>query len=82
MIVCPIATTYRENFTWRPGLVPEDLAIVTDDWETKPNWVETDQIATIDVQLGIRRPLATLTNAQTRKAVSDSIHMMLGLEGS
>lgn len=81
VIVCPITTTYRESFTWRPGLVPEDLAVVAGDWEAKPNWVETDQIATIDVQLGVRRHLATLTNAKKRTAVTDSVRMMLGLEG-
>lgn len=82
VIVCPITTTYRESFTWRPGLVPEDLAVAAGDWEAKPNWVETDQIATIDVQLGVRRQLATLTNAKKRKAVTDSVRMMLGLEGT
>lgn len=82
VIVCPITTTYRESFTWRPGLAPEDLAVAADDWEAKPNWVETDHIATIDVELGVRRHLATLTNAQKRKAVSESIRMMLGLECS
>lgn len=82
VIVCPITTTCRESFTWRPGLVPEDLAAVAGDWEAKPNWVETDQIATIDVQLGVRRHLATLTNAEKRQAVTDSVRMMLGLEGS
>lgn len=80
VIVCPITTTHRESFTWRPGLVPQDLDVVVDDWEAKPNWVETDQIATIDVQLGARRHLATLTDAGKRDAVSDSVRMMLGLE--
>ena len=81
VIVCPITTTYRESFTWRPGLLPEDLAVFAGDWVSKPNWVETDQIATIDVQLGVRRHLATLTNARKHKAVTDSVRMMLGLEG-
>lgn len=80
VIVCPITTTYRANFTWRPGLVPADLAVVADDWEAKPNWVETDQIATIDVQLGVRRQLATLLDTKKRQAVSGSVRMMLGLD--
>ena len=80
VIVCPLTTSHRETFTWRPGLVPHDLALVARDWEAKPNWVETDQIATIDVQLGVRRHLATLTDTRKRKAVADSVRMMLGLE--
>lgn len=80
VIVCPITTTYRESFTWRPGLVPEDLDVVADDWEAKPNWVETDQIATIDVQLGVRRHLATLVDTKKRTLIGDSVRMMLGLE--
>jgi mRNA-degrading endonuclease toxin of MazEF toxin-antitoxin module len=44
--------------------------------------VETDQVATIDVQRGVRRHLATLTDAAKRKAISDSLRMMLGLEGA
>ena len=51
-------------------------------WEAKPNWVETDQIATIDVQLGLVRHLATLTNQEKRLAVSDSVRMMLGLDNA
>ena len=81
VIVCPITTTYRESFTWRPGLVPGDLVVVARDWEAKPSWVETDQIATIDVQLGLVRHLATLTNREKRRAISDSVRMMLGLDG-
>ena|GEM_PF-1396990 len=80
VIVCPITTTHRESFAWRPGLVPEDLTVVARDWEAKPNWVETDQIATIDVQRGVRRHLATLTDVAKRGAISDSLRMMLGLE--
>ena len=80
VIVCPITTTFRESFVWRPGLVPEDLTVVAEDWTAKPNWVETDQIATIDVRLGMRRMLATVVNPKKRAAVSDSVAMMLGLE--
>jgi mRNA-degrading endonuclease toxin of MazEF toxin-antitoxin module len=80
VIVCPITTTFRESFTWRPGLVPEDLSVVAEDWTAKANWVETDQIATIDVRLGMRRMLATVVNPKKRAAVSDSVAMMLGLE--
>jgi mRNA-degrading endonuclease toxin of MazEF toxin-antitoxin module len=80
VIVCPITTTYRESFVWRPGLVPEDLTVVAEDWTAKPNWVETDQIATIDVRFDMRRLLAALVNPRKRAAVSDSVAMMLGLE--
>lgn len=71
--VCPITTGYRESFTWRPGLVPDDLDVVAGDWEAKPNRVATDQIATIDVQLGMIRHLATLTDQQERRTISDSV---------
>lgn len=80
IIVCPLTTTHRASFKWRPGLVPGDLHVVDHEWEAKPNWVETDQIATIDVQLGVRRHLATLTDTRKRKAIADSVRMMLGLE--
>lgn len=82
VIVCPVTTTYRENFTWRTGLVPEDLDVVARNWEAKPSWVETDQIATIDVQLGVIRHLATLANLQKRRAIADSVRMMLGLDSA
>jgi mRNA interferase MazF len=84
VIVCPLTTAERPNFRWRTGLVPADLIIVARGWGAEPNWVETDQIATIDVALGLggsdaRGHLATLRNAKKQGAVSDSIRMMLGL---
>ena len=82
VIVCPITTTYLESFTWRPGLVPGDLDVFARDWQARPNCVETDQIATIDSQLGLVRHLATLTSVEKRRAISDSVRLMLGLDGT
>ena len=79
VIVCPLTTAERPSFEWRTGLVPEDLTVVARDCEAKPNWVETDQIATVDVQLGLRRHLATLGNTKKRTLISESVRMMLGL---
>ena len=85
VIVCPLTTTERPNFKWRTGLVPADFSVVARDWTVEPNWVETDQIATIDVALGLgggttRGHLATLRNAKKQSEVNSSVCMMLGLQ--
>lgn len=64
VIVCPITTTHRESFKWRPGLVPADLRIADAKWKPKPHWVETDQIVAIDRGARLQRHLATLTNRE------------------
>lgn len=60
VIVCPITTTERKEFRWRPGLVPADLRIADVTWQPRPHWVETDQIVTIDRTHRLIRHLATL----------------------
>lgn len=80
IIICPITTKHRESFKWRPAVIPADLTVIASDWEARPHWVETDQIATIDVQLGAKRPLAELTNGRKKAAVISSIRMMLWLD--
>lgn len=62
IIVCPLTTTERETFKWRPGLVPSDLRIADAGWTPKPSWVETDQIVAIDRTHRLIRHLATLEN--------------------
>ena len=79
IIVCPMTTKERTSFKWRPGLVPADLNVVAKGWAAKASWVETDQIATIDAQMGARRHLATLVDVKKRAAVEDSVRLMLGL---
>jgi mRNA interferase MazF len=79
IIVCPMTTKDRPSFKWRPGLVPSELHVVANGWTAKASWVETDQFATIDVQIGAGRHLATLTDAKRRAAVEDSVRLMLGL---
>jgi mRNA interferase MazF len=64
VIVCPITTTHRSEFRWRPGLVPADLRIADATWKAEPHWVETDQIVTIDRAERLLRHLATVTNAE------------------
>lgn len=79
IIVCPMTTKERASFKWRPGLVPADLMVVAKGWTAKASWVETDQIATIDAQIGAHRHLATLVDAKKRAAVEESVRLMLGL---
>lgn len=63
-IACPITTTEREHFQWRPGLVPSDLRLADASWQPKPHWVATDQIVTLDVARRLLRHLATVANPE------------------
>jgi mRNA interferase MazF len=64
VIVCPITTTERERFVWRPRMDPEDLRVTDATWTPRPHWVETDQIATVDVSQRMIRQLAVVANPQ------------------
>lgn len=79
VIVCPITTTHRPAFRWRPGLLPADLRLADTGWSAKPNWVETDQIVTLDTRERAIRLLATVTNRVKLKEVDDQLRMMLNL---
>jgi mRNA-degrading endonuclease toxin of MazEF toxin-antitoxin module len=79
VIVCPITTTHRQAFRWRPGLLPSDLRIADATWAAKPNWVETDQIVTLDTRERALRLLATVTNPAKLREVDDQLRMMLNL---
>jgi mRNA-degrading endonuclease toxin of MazEF toxin-antitoxin module len=79
VIVCPITTTHRPAFRWRPGLLPQDLRIADADWAAKPNWVETDQIVTLDTRERAVRHLATITNTDRLREMDDQLRMMLNL---
>ena len=79
VIVCPITTTHRPAFRWRPGLVPADLRVADASWAAKPNWVETDQIVTLDTRERAVRLLATVTNETKLREVDDQLRMMLNL---
>jgi mRNA-degrading endonuclease toxin of MazEF toxin-antitoxin module len=79
VIVCPITTTHRPAFRWRPGLVPSDLRIADVAWAAKPNWVETDQIVTLDTRERALRLLAAVTNPAKLREVDDQLRMMLNL---
>lgn len=79
VIVCPITTTHRPAFRWRPGLVPSDLRVAGTAWEAKPSWVETDQIVTLDTRERAVRLLATVINPEKIRQVDDQLRMMLNL---
>ena len=69
VIVCPITTTERERFVWRPKMDPDDLRVTDAAWTARPQWVETDQIITVDVSERLIRKLAVVTNAEKMKEV-------------
>lgn len=79
VIVCPLTTTHRPAFRWRPGLVPKDLGIAAPGWVAKPSWVETDQIVTLDTRERAVRHLATVVNPDRLRDVDDQLRMMLNL---
>lgn len=76
-IVCPITTTERKQFEWRPGFRPEDLRIADATWRAEPHWVETDQIVTVDAAERLLRHLATVTNARKMQEVDDWLRRLL-----
>jgi mRNA-degrading endonuclease toxin of MazEF toxin-antitoxin module len=77
VIVCPITTTHRGSFRWRPGLTPEDLRIADATWQPEPNWVETDQIVTVDRAERLRRHLATVANARKMREVDGWLRRLI-----
>jgi mRNA-degrading endonuclease toxin of MazEF toxin-antitoxin module len=77
VIVCPITTTHRESFEWRPGLVPADLRIADATWAAEPHWVETDQIVTLDRAQRLLRHLATLTNREKSLEVDSWLRRLI-----
>jgi mRNA-degrading endonuclease toxin of MazEF toxin-antitoxin module len=77
VIVCPITTTHRESFEWRPGLVPADLRIADATWDAEPHWVETDQIVTIDRAERLLRHVATLTNREKSLEVDSWLRRLI-----
>lgn len=77
VIVCPITTTERERFVWRPGLRPEDLRVTDATWTPLPHWVETDQIVTVDVAQRMLRNLAVVTNPAKMEEVDAWLRRLL-----
>lgn len=71
VIVCPITTTERPKFVWRPALQPADPRITDASWTPHPHWIETDQIVTVDVERRLIRHLAVVI-APDRMAEVDS----------
>ncbi len=79
VIVCPITTRHRPTFAWRPGLEPDDLQVVADDWQPLPSWIQTDQVRTLDIDDRATRRLATVVSDTKLTAVDASLRMMLSL---
>lgn len=77
VIVCPITTTERERFVWRPGVVPDDLRVTDATWTARPHWVETDQIVTVDVGQRLLRQLAVVVNPAKMKEVDTWLRKLL-----
>jgi mRNA-degrading endonuclease toxin of MazEF toxin-antitoxin module len=77
VIVCPITTTERKGFRWRPGFTPQDLRIADATWRAEPHWVETDQIVTVDAAQRLLRHLATVSNPQRMQEVDEWLRRLL-----
>lgn len=77
VIVCPITTTERVEFVWRPGVAPGDLRIADATWKPQPHWVETDQIVTIDRAQRLIRHLATLEDPEKLAAVDHWLRRLI-----
>jgi mRNA-degrading endonuclease toxin of MazEF toxin-antitoxin module len=77
VIVCPITTTHRESFEWRPGLVRADLQIADASWNAEPHWVETDQIVTIDRGERLLRHLATVTDQERSQEIDSWLRRLI-----
>lgn len=79
VIVCPITTTHRPAFRWRPGLLPSHMRIASSSWVVRPNWVETDQIVTLDTRERALRHLGTIVDSDKIREIDDQLRMMLNL---
>lgn len=79
VIICPITSTERPSFRWRPGLRPRDLRVSDASWEPRPHWVATDQIVTVDAEWRALRHLATLVTREKLTVVESSLRMLLDL---
>ncbi len=77
VIICPITTTHREAFAWRPGLVPADLRLADASWVAQPHWVATDQIVAIDSSQRLLRHLATVINREKMRAVDGWLRRLI-----
>lgn len=77
VIVCPITTTERANFLWRPKMEPDDLLVRDVTWMPHPHWVETDQIITVDVSQRLIRNLAVVSNVERMAEVDSWLRRLL-----
>jgi mRNA interferase MazF len=77
VIVCPVTTTERKNFIWRPKMIPVDLRVTDATWTAEPHWLETDQIITVDVGQRLIRQLAVVANAEKMTEVNSWLRKLL-----
>jgi mRNA-degrading endonuclease toxin of MazEF toxin-antitoxin module len=77
VIVCPITTRERKQFTWRPGFTPDDLRVADASWRALPHWVETDQIVTVDTSVRLLRHLATVMKPEKMREVDEWLRRLL-----
>lgn len=77
VIVCPITTTERPAFRWRPRMDPADLRVRDSTWTPLPHWVETDQIVTVDVSQRLIRNLAVVTSSARMAEVDSWLRRLL-----
>ena len=77
VIVCPITTTERPAFRWRPRMDPADLLVRDSTRTPLPHWVETDQIVTVDVAQRLIRNLAVVTSAARMAEVDGWLRRLL-----
>lgn len=79
IVVCPLTTTERASFRWRPGFVPADLRVADVTWTPYPHWVQTDQIVTVDMGR-VRRQLAQVIRHDKMQMVDASLRLLLGMQ--
>jgi mRNA-degrading endonuclease toxin of MazEF toxin-antitoxin module len=79
VIICPITTTERPRFKWRVRVEPGDLRLADTGWAPRLQWVETDQVVTVDTGYRALRHLATVVDEEKLRLVDQSLRMMLSL---
>jgi mRNA-degrading endonuclease toxin of MazEF toxin-antitoxin module len=70
-IVCPMTSTERATFKWRPKLEVADISPVDPSWSANVSYVQTDQIVTLDTEDGrFQRHLGTVHDAKKLSEVT------------
>jgi hypothetical protein len=56
---------------------PADLRVTDSNWEARRNWIETDQIVTVDVGQRLIRQLGVVSNPKKMEQVDRSLRRLL-----